>query len=173
VDTDDDVVIRPALPDDLASLVQLGLSIQGLHAEHLPELFTQPDPESLTTFFRDRLHDDSHVLVAARGSELVGYLYADVIEREANSFKHASSVLYIQHIAIASAAQRQHLGSRLMDSAVELGRQRGVSAIRLDSWSFNTTAHAFFASQGFSPINVVFERPLHDGPGPDAPHSTE
>jgi ribosomal protein S18 acetylase RimI-like enzyme len=173
VDADDDVVIRPALPDDLASLVELGLSIQGLHAEHLPELFTEPDPAALTSFFRDRLNDDSYVLVAARGSELVGYLYADVIEREANSFKHASSVLYIQHIAVAPAALRQHIGARLMDSAVEIGRQQGVSSIRLDSWSFNTTAHSFFASQGFSPINVVFERPLHEGSGPDAAHSPE
>lgn len=62
--------------------------------------------------------------------------------------------------AVDSAVQRQGIGRALLDAAVALGEAQGVDAVRLDSWSFNRSAHAFFEAGGFEPLNVVFERRL-------------
>ncbi|PQZ47964.1 MULTISPECIES: N-acetyltransferase [unclassified Microbacterium] len=68
--------------------------------------------------------------------------------------------LYVHHIAVDPALRRRRIGQELMDAAVAIGRAENVDAMRLDSWSFNSSAHAFFESEGFTPLNVVFERKL-------------
>jgi GNAT superfamily N-acetyltransferase len=157
----DTIRIRPGAEGDLESVVKLGITIQELHAEGLPEVFVTADGQALTEFFREVLTSESFVLVAEAGNDMVGYILADHIERDASPFKHASSLLYVHHIAVRPDAQKRGVGKQLMDAAVELGRTLGATAVRLDSWSFNSDAHAFFTNHGFAPINIVFERPLH------------
>lgn len=155
--------VRRATHGDIASLVTLGLTIQELHSQALPTVFVEPDEEAFASFFRDALESDDHVLVVDNGKELLGYLLAAHVARGTTSFKHASSLLHIHHIVVAPKARREQLGARLMKAAAELAKDIGATAIRLDSWSFNVDAQNFFVSQGFAPINVVFERPLEEG----------
>ncbi len=166
------MTIRRAESTDREALVNLGLSIQALHAENLPEIFVAPDRDALAEFFDGVLAGDSHVLVAEHGTTVLGYVFADLVARGATAFKHASTVLYIQHIAVSPAVQRQGVGARLMNAAASLGRELGASAVRLDSWSFNTDAHEFFAAHGYSPINIVFEHALDHRSQPEPIPST-
>lgn len=67
----------------------------------------------------------------------------------------------MHHIAVDPDQRRQGVGQQLMDAAVAIGRAENVDAVRLDSWSFSRDAHTFFEAEGFTPVNVVFERRLH------------
>ncbi|MFC5931554.1 GNAT family N-acetyltransferase [Cryobacterium melibiosiphilum] len=153
--------VRPAYFSDLDALVRLGLGIQRLHADGRPDLFVEPSSEALQDFFRARFSDGSHMLIAESNSNSpIGYLLAEHATRDANPFKTASSVLYIHHIAVESSAQSGGVGRELMKGAVTLASELGVSTLRLDSWHFNTQAHGFFETEGFTPVNIVFEKLL-------------
>lgn len=100
------------------------------------------------------------LLISELDGAAAGYLLAEISARPTNPFRHASNSLYVHHIAVGPALQRRRIGKELMDAALAIGRAENVDAIRLDSWSFNTSAHGFFESDGFTPLNVVFERKL-------------
>lgn len=158
---DGEVEIRLAQVDDLDALTQLGTGIQRLHADGRPDLFNEPVAGDIREFFRSQLTDGSHVLVAETGAlGPIGYLIAEHRIRDGNPFMRASSVLYIHHIAVEPSAQAAGIGRRLVDAVVSLAGRLNVSTLRLDSWHFNTDAHGFFEAQGFTPVNIVFERPL-------------
>ncbi|MHA7154231.1 GNAT family N-acetyltransferase [Arthrobacter sp. TMN-50] len=95
-----------------------------------------------------------------RGGQSLGYLLAEHTTRPANPFRRSSSSVYVHHIAVAATAQHKGVGKLLMNAAVKMAQDNGAAAIRLDSWQFNDRAHGFFESQGFTPVNVIFERTL-------------
>ncbi|QPZ38635.1 GNAT family N-acetyltransferase [Paramicrobacterium chengjingii] len=152
--------VRRAAESDLDRLSALSVGIQQLHAEGRPDLFRAPDREALRTFLADQLASGAIVLIADLDGTAAGYLLAEISARPANPFRHASKSLYVHHIAVDPAMQRRGIGKQLMDAAVTIGRAENVDAVRLDSWSFNHDAHTFFESEGFAPLNVVFERRL-------------
>lgn len=152
--------VRIATRDDLADLVELGIGIQELHAKGRPDLFRDPEPDALREFLDLKLSDGSAVLIARDNEQSLGYLLAEHTTRPANPFRRSSSSLYVHHIAVVAAAQHKGVGKLLMDAAVEIAQDNGAGAIRLDSWKFNDQAHGFFESQGFAPVNVIFERTL-------------
>lgn len=53
---------------------------------------------------------------------------------------------------------RQGAETPLVEALEQRAAAEGLESIRLDSWAFNTSAHAFFARLGFEPLNIVFER---------------
>ena len=136
------------------------MGIQRLHHEDRPDLFVPPDFDRLRQFFEDRLADGSHVLLAEVGEKAAGYIFAQHSAREASPFLHASSLLYVHHIAVEPDLQASGVGTALMSAVDDLASSLGAKAIRLDSWHFNESAHAFFRARGFKPINIVFERVL-------------
>lgn len=152
--------VRRAAEADLNRLSALSVGIQQLHAQGRPDLFRAPDREELRRFLAEQLASGAIVLIADFDGTIVGYLLAEISARPANPFRHASKNLYVHHIAVEPATQRRGIGQELMDAAVAIGRAEHVSAVRLDSWSFNHDAHSFFEAEGFVPLNVVFERRL-------------
>lgn len=158
--------VRDAVPSDLEALTRLATQVQTLHAQGRPDLFRPADPSALGDFLRGRLSDDSLLLVAEDdSSRAVGYLLADVLHRPASPFQFRHTSVYVHHIAVDDAARRQGVGAQLMGEIAERARAVGADSLRLDSWSFNADAHAFFDGQGVTATRVVFERPL-DTAGP-------
>jgi ribosomal protein S18 acetylase RimI-like enzyme len=155
-----ETTIRPAEVKDLAEITRLGMGIQKLHHDGRPDIFREPDAAALQAFFQARIADGSNILIAESADGTVGYLLAELVVGGDNPFKRASSVFYIQHIAVQPSHQSAGVGRRLMSSASDLAAELGAAAIRLDSWHFNVNAHDFFKSQGFAPVNFVFERRL-------------
>ncbi|MDY1006313.1 GNAT family N-acetyltransferase [Curtobacterium sp. CFBP9011] len=152
--------VRAATKADLDILGALSVEIQRLHEENRPDLFRAPDEGALRSFLADQLARGAVVLVADHHGTAAGYLLAELSARPASPFRHASKSLYVHHIAVAPTAQRQGIGEQLIEAAVAIAQAESAQAVRLDSWSFNRTAHAFFEGQGFEPVNVVFERQL-------------
>ena len=158
-----DFEVRQAQPGDIAALAGLGMEIQQLHVEGRPDIFRAADETALREFFEAQFTDGKHALLALDGEEPIGYLLAEHLRRAGNAFKHGSSILYIHHVAVAESAQGRGVGKALIAGASDIARGVGASSMRLDSWQFNTHAHEFFGTQGFAPVNVVFERTVESG----------
>lgn len=150
--------VRRAAAGDVDRLAALSVGIQHLHEVGRPDLFRSPDEAALRAFLLERLEADAIVLISEADGDATGYLLAELSARPTTPFRYESKTLYVHHIAVDPDSQRRGVGSRLLAEAVAIGRAEGVDAVRLDSWSFNQDAHAFFEAQGFKPVNVVFER---------------
>src|SRR4051794_31843856 len=106
--------VRRATEADVHRLSALSVEIQRLHAEGRPDLFRAPDQEELRAFLAERLASGAIVLIADVDGTAAGYLLAEVSARPESPFRHASKSVYVHHIAVGPAVQRQGIGRQLL-----------------------------------------------------------
>ena len=154
--------IRQAMSKDNLLLSSLCMDVQRLHAEHLPDIFKMPQNDDFAAaFFEEMLADPLvTVFIAEEGGQTLGYILCKLIDRPENPFTFAMRSLLIDQISVRPEAQGKGVGAALMAQADAQARERGVSRIQLDSWGFNTDAHAFFEKMGFEKFNHRFWRNL-------------
>lgn len=165
----EEVRIRRAGAADAPVLGDLNAGIQRLHATAMPDAFRQPDPAAAAEFFRRQAARDEVVMWLAEttgaqttGVQLpdpVGYLMAEETRRGGSAFTMPADVLYIHHIYVVESVRRGGVGRALIAAADAAARERGLSGLRLDYWSFNEAAGRFFAAQGFAADNIRMGRP--------------
>ncbi len=80
-------------------------------------------------------------------------LSALLIEWPETGARHAMSMIYVHHVSLSPEYQHRGFGRLLMEAVKGLARDKDISLITLDVWSFNQQAHAFFESQGFQNYN--------------------
>jgi diamine N-acetyltransferase len=147
--------IRPAAKSDAELISRLNRDVQKLHADALPRFFKPVSPEVFPpSAILEWLSDANTIIFIAEVDEApVGYIYAELWEQPENSWRYAPRTVYIHHISVMPQYQSQGIGKELMDAVKGCAREKGVSTLALDVWSFNAKAHAFFASQGFTNYN--------------------
>ncbi len=148
--------IRPATQRDIETLSLLNQDVQKLHAEAYPQLFkplsSNPFPPS---FFEELLLQPEHIFyIAEVDGQAVGYIYAEIRHTPEASYRYALDTVHIHHISIRPDFRRHGYGEKLIEAVKSLAKEKGIHLITLDVWSFNTTAQAFFAGQGFTNYNL-------------------
>jgi ribosomal protein S18 acetylase RimI-like enzyme len=144
--------IRLATPNDAETIAALSAIVQQVHVDALPHLFKPPSPETFSaSLVRQLLADpDTSIFLGYVNETPAGYLYAQILRREETALRSAWDHLYIHHIAVHQAYQRHGVGQALIQAVLRFATDHGLATIALDVWSFNTTARAFFAAQGFT-----------------------
>lgn len=162
--TTPNISLRRATRDDLPTLTALCREVQDLHVAGRPDLFADTEAQDLSAYLTSCFDREGFTItVAVVDDQVRGYILVQDVHRAANPFRKAEHVLYIHHIGVARESQSRGIGSALMNSVTTRAADTQCSAIRLDSWAFNTGAHTFFARHGFSPMNIVFENRLPRG----------
>ncbi|MCB0149638.1 MAG: GNAT family N-acetyltransferase, partial [Caldilineaceae bacterium] len=125
------------------------------HADALPSFFKQPtDLTFPPSRFAELLDNpDTVILLAEIDGEPAGYLYADTSPAMETSSTYSLERVWIHHIGVEPAHQRQGAGTALIEAARQLARARGISTIALATWWFNDRAIRFFEEQGFETYN--------------------
>ena len=154
--------IRQATPTDSFLLSSLCMDVQRLHAEHHPRIFKMPQSVDFAAAFFDEMLADpaATIYIAEEDAQALGFIFCKLIEREESPFTYPNRFLHIDQISVHPNAQGRGAGTALIDQAEKLAWELGVSKIRLDSWDFNTKAHAFFEALGFEKFNYRFWRDL-------------
>ena len=143
--------IRKATSEDALLLSDLSRDVQSLHAQNYADIFKLPQAADFAfSFFDEMLADsDSNIFIAEENRETIGHILCKLIERPENPFTFAMRSLLVEHISVRPAARGQGVGTALMKEAEMLAKELAVQRIQLDSWDFNTDAHAFFERLGF------------------------
>ena len=143
--------IRQAIPSDSLLLSSLCRDVQSLHAEHHPDVFKIPREEDFAKAFFDEILADStaRVFIFEKNGQTLGYIQCKLIERPESPFTFALRYLYIDQIGVRPEARGQGVGAALIKQAERFAKELDVQRIQLDSWAFNTRAHAFFEGLGF------------------------
>jgi GNAT superfamily N-acetyltransferase len=147
---------------DSALLSKLCVDVQSLHAQHYPRIFKMPQSDDFAvSFFEEMLSDPAvRIFIAEEDGGALGYILCRLIERPENPFTFAMQYLLVDQISVRPVARGKGVGAALMKQAEVLAKEFGVQRIQLDSWDFNSNAHAFFEHLGFQKFNFRFWRHL-------------
>lgn len=157
--------VRRADIDDAQVIAELNQHVHILHAEAEPDDFYDIDPADAVGFFEGLFENGSHLLFVAvdAASATIGYVWAQEQERPANPFTKPARTMYVHHVAVAPEDRGRGVGKSLVAAVEDEARQRTISRIALDHWTFNESAHRFFSNLGFQPYNLRMRRDLGHG----------
>jgi len=150
--------IRQAVSTDGLLLSSLSTGVQRLHAENHPDIFKMPQNEDFAVSFFDEMlaSPTTRIFIAEENGEAFGCVVCKLIERDENPFTVAMRYLMVDQISVQPEAQGKGVGKALIEQVKILSREWNVSRVQLDSWGFNTNAHAFFEKMGFEKFNHRF-----------------
>lgn len=150
--------IRKAIATDARLLSSLCVDVQTLHAEHHPDIFKLPAQDDFAASFFDGLLADAtiNIFIADEAGQALGYVVCKLIDRPENVFTFPMRYLLVDQISVRPTARGKGVGAALLERAESLAKELGLKRIQLDSWDFNTGAHAFFEKQGFEKFNYRF-----------------
>ena len=154
--------IRQANSPDSRLLSSLCMDVQRLHAANHPDIFKLPQSDDFAvSFFEEMLANPmTRIFIAEENGEAIGYIFCQLMERPEGPFTYTRRFVHIDQISVRPATQGRGIGAALIERVVSLGKELSVSKIQLDSWGFNTGAHAFFEKKGFEKFNHRFWRTL-------------
>ena len=154
--------IRQAISTDSLLLSSLCVDVQSLHAKHHPDFFKTPTSDDFAmTFFSEMLADPAvSIFIAEENGQALGSILCKLVERPENPFTYTMRYLLVDQISVRPAAQRKGVGKMLIQRAIVLALELNLRRIQLDSWGFNTEAHAFFEKMGFEKFNHRFWKNL-------------
>jgi ribosomal protein S18 acetylase RimI-like enzyme len=150
--------MRIATSQDSYLLSSLCVDVQRLHAEHHADLFKSPQSDDFALAFFDEMLGDASttIFLAEEDGQALGYVLCKLTERPETIFTFAMRFLLVDQISVRPQARGRGVGSALLVSVDELARRLNLSQVQLNSWSFNTDAHAFFERNGYQKFNHRF-----------------
>jgi len=157
---DESVLIRRAERGDEPALGRLGAALLRLHYELDRDRFLPPgsDPDSGYGSFLNaqRKSDDVVVLVAERGGEVVGYVYAGI---EPHSWKELRDRAgFVHDIIVDTDARGIGVATRLIEAAAAWLVERGVARVMLWTAQKNSSAQQLFEHLGFRRTMIEMTR---------------
>ena len=155
-------VIRRATDRDVPALGRLGALLMRVHYGFDSQRFLSPgsNPENgYGRFLRSQLReDDVAILVAERGEEVIGYVFAGLEPLSWKELRDACG--FVHDIVVDESGRRLGVASALMDAAVQWLRDRGAPRAMLWTAERNTGARQLFERLGFRPTMVEMTREL-------------
>jgi ribosomal protein S18 acetylase RimI-like enzyme len=145
------VLIRKAERRDLDSLGRLGAMLMRTHYAFDPQRFLAPGQRAeagYASFLGGVLESDEDcVFVAEDDGAIVGYVFAAL---EPLSWKELRGPAgFIHDVAVADAARRTGVATKLMRTAIDWLRERGAPRVILWTAAPNEGAQALFRRLGF------------------------
>lgn len=152
---------REAEAHDLPAICALGQVVNLLHHTAWPDIFAPPsDP------MRDAKHWQSSIgmpnsttFVAALAGDIVAFVTVALVE-ESHSLLQPMRYARIGSVAVAEAHRGKGIGKHLMALAEEWAVRRGARDMRLNVWSFNERALAFYDELGYQTRSLSLGKPL-------------
>lgn len=154
--------IRRATEDDAPALGRLGALLLRAHHGFDPQRFMAPgrNPEAgYAWFLRTQLREeDVAVFVAARGGEVIGYVYASLEPQSWKELREACG--FIHDVAVHEGGRRTGVATALIETACDWLRSRGAPRVVLWTAQQNDAAQHLFDRLGFRRTMVEMTREL-------------
>lgn len=148
-----DLVIRPATPEDIPAIVAM-LAADSIAA-------TRESPDDLTPYYaaweRVAADPNQHPTVAVRAGRVVGTLQLSVIRGLSRS---GTTRAIVEAVRVHADERGNGLGTVLMEWAIDRSRELGADLVQLTSDQSRTDAHRFYERLGFTGSHIGFKRQL-------------
>ena len=157
-----DVVVRRATEQDLATIGELGALLVRAHHELDSNRFLAPGPHSAKhygAFLGSQLRRrDAAVFVAERAERAVGYLYVELEPR--NWMELRDEAGFIHDVVVAPEERRSGVATSLLAAAMEWLEGKGAPRVVLWTAEQNAGAQRLFERAGFRRTMIEMTRDL-------------
>ncbi len=153
------LVVRPAEERDLPAVARLAAELVRMHHETDPSRFFLPDriEEGYAQWLAHEIaRAEALVLVAAKGTEIVGYSYGALRSRDWNMLLDVHGALH--DVFVTRDARRDGVGRKLVDAMVRGLEALGAPRVVLSTMVGNEAAQRVFRSCGFRPTMLEMTR---------------
>jgi len=96
-------------------------------------------------FLNELSNSRAFMFCASGGKEIIGFIAGSISE----NFYHAGNFAYISTLITDGPHRGKHIGTRLLDTAVEHARQNGCLSVELDANFHRSASHEFYEHYGF------------------------
>lgn len=168
-------MIRAARPEDARGLARLWAEFGAYYERLDPVQFQTPSPDGLVEWFEDDLtrerSPDELWLIAARGSDLVGYARAQILRPSEDAGRHILKTVGVttvktDSLMVTDAERRQGTATALMQRVERWGIERGATEAFVISHAHSPTSVPFYEERmGYRPQTTGYWKPL-GGEGP-------
>jgi ribosomal protein S18 acetylase RimI-like enzyme len=144
------VEILSATESFVPEIVELWKEFWGYHQKMEPQFFVMSEdgPSKFEEYLRGLIKsDESQVLVALEGGQMVAYSIAQILKRPPIA-KHPEYG-FISHLCVKSEYRRKGLGKQISDKILEWFKSRQIDRIELSVVAKNQIAYSFWKKQGF------------------------
>lgn len=154
------IVIRPTTADDRPLLRQAVIELQDYerlrHATRLPG---EQIADAYLDWMLSQAAASGAVLVAESRAGFAGFV-AGWIEEAENVAETPDSnrVGYISDICVMPAFRGRRIAAQLLDGIEQYLRPAGVTRLRINTLTVNTSARASYEHAGFVPYEVLYEK---------------
>ena len=144
----DDILIRTASDTDIPLILDL------LYELGRPKPQQDVDIDAFRKLLKKYMLDsDKEVLVAVLDSmKIVGMVSLMFLPR----LNRDTLEMYIPELVVQKQYQSQGIGKRIIDSCIELGKQKKCHRIRLESGNQRKDSHNFYKHLGFEQSSLSF-----------------
>jgi ribosomal protein S18 acetylase RimI-like enzyme len=160
--SDATIAIRPAEPRDLPAVGRMGAALVRMHHGFDPRRFLTPpkDAEAGYAWFlgTQLTRDDVVVVVAERGDDIVGYVYAGIQPMSWMELREEAGFIY--DIFVVDEARGSGAAAALAEAAMRWLAGRGMPRVLLWTAPPNAAALRFFTRLGFRQTMVEMTREL-------------
>ncbi len=146
----ENIAIRYAKQKELEQVNKLRKEVHELHCSGRADIFNSDSWNNIEEFINVRFSsDESGVIVAVKGDEIVGFATVQYIHKAESAFQQARSFYHIEEFGVDKEHRRRGIATRLMDFMRNDAVGRGFEKIELDMWEFNEGALRFYENIGF------------------------
>jgi len=144
------VLIRPAIDTDYEAVCRVFAEGDAFHSRGRPDLFRPATPSRSIEFFEYSLKDEERGLWVAENHEgIVGLVEWHVETRPERPNMFARRFIMVESLLVSETAQRQGIGTALMKTVHDWGRERQLTEIELNVHEFNQGAISFYKGLGY------------------------
>ncbi|MDI2130698.1 GNAT family N-acetyltransferase [Yinghuangia seranimata] len=156
-----DVTIRVAGAEALDSLEPLWLALHEHHQRVAPPAVYQPPAASWRArrgSYEHWLAEGGFVLLAERGSDLVGYALVEIQDGPDDTWVTGSRIAEVQTLSVAPAERGLGTGTRLLDAVDAHLAELGIEDVFIGVLTGNDDALRFYERRGLRPVMTYVAR---------------
>ena len=143
--------VRYAKKKDLEQINILRKQLHDMNCTGDPDNFSMPFGEKLAGEVQSMLRDKSGILlVAQQDGEICGFVYAQCLSEKESLYRLGSRYCAILEMCVDKSLRGQGIGTQLLSFLRAEAAQKGYGHLKLNVWSFNAAACAFWEKQGFT-----------------------
>ena len=150
-----ELTIRRAVADELVAVVALLEVADELHRSALPWLFRRTEERAFTGFLEPYVlqADRAMFLACAPDRSLAGVLYMCLRQPSRAPIVQPTAVAEIDALVVHPSFRRQHVATRLVQTALRWADDSGATRTELGVYEFNDAAREFWHSVGFETLS--------------------
>jgi len=148
----ENITIRESTYDDIPSLLEL------LDELGRPKPQKDNELEKFTALLKNYMQEDDKKILVAEidNSKIIGMISMVFLSR----LNQKTLELYIPELIVSQNYRSQGIGKKLINSSIEIGKEKKCHRIRLESGNQRIESHKFYKHLGFEDSSIFFTKNL-------------